>query len=133
MIASIGASIVLISLAQGLFGSQVTRFPPSLFPNQPFPLGSVAVIAPIQAFVLGLALVLIVAVQLITVRTQLGRAVRAVAFSPRTARLLGVNVDLVIAKTFFISGALAGAAGALLGLAFNRLEPTMGAEVELPD
>ena len=36
-----------------------------------------------------------------------------------------------ISYAFFLSGALAGAAGVLLGLAFNRLEPTMGNEVEL--
>jgi branched-chain amino acid transport system permease protein len=131
MISSIGASIVLISLAQGLFSSQVSRFPPDIFPNQPIALGTAAVIAPIQAFVLILSLFMIVGVKLVIGRTQTGRAIRAIAYNPRTARLLGVNVDLVIAQTFFVSGALAGAAGALLGLAFNRLEPTMGNEVEL--
>ncbi len=61
----------------------------------------------------------------------MGRAIRAIAWSTRTSRLLGVNVDVVVGQTFFLSGALAGAAGALLGLAFNRLDPLMGNEVEL--
>ncbi len=131
MIASIGASIILISLAQGIFGAQVSRFPPNLFPTQPFFLPGNAVIAPVQVLVLGLALVLILGLNLLITRTGTGRAIRAIAFSERTARLLGINVDWVVAQTFFLSGALAGAAGALLGLAFNRLEPTMGNEVEL--
>src|SRR5205823_10341713 len=48
MIASIGASTILVNLAQGLFGAQASRFPPDLFPTTPYPLGEAAVIAPIQ-------------------------------------------------------------------------------------
>ncbi len=131
MISSIGASIVFISLAQGLFGAQVSRFPPQLFPTTPYTLWENAVIAPIQVLVLALAVALMALLRLLIERTQLGRSIRAIAWSERTARLLGINVDWVVAQTFFLSGALAGAAGVLLGLAFNRLEPIMGNEVEL--
>jgi branched-chain amino acid transport system permease protein len=131
MIASIGASIVLVSLAQGLFGAQVSRFPPDLFPTTPYTLAGDVVIAPIQLLVLGVALALMLGLHLLIARTQTGRAIRAIAWSERTARLLGINTDLVVAQTFFISGALAGASGALLGLAFNRIEPAMGGQIEL--
>ncbi len=131
MIASIGASTILISLARGQFGAQVSRFPPDLFPTTPYPLGQAVVIAPIQLLVLAVALVLMIGLHLLIARTRTGRAIRAIAWSERTARLLGINADLVIAQTFFVSGALAGAAGALLGLAFNRIEPTMGTQIEL--
>ncbi len=131
MISSIGATFILVSLAIGEFGAQVSRFPPNLFPVMPYEITKGAVISAIQALVLGLSLVLMLVLNLLLKRTQMGRAIRAIAWSERTSRLLGINVDFVIAQTFFISGALAGAAGVLLGLAFNRLEPTMGHEVEL--
>lgn len=131
MISSIGASIILISLAQGIFGAQVSRFPPTLLPLSPIQVGANVFIAPVQVLVLGLALALIVALNLLITRTGAGRAIRAIAWSERTSRLLGIDVDLVVALTFFLSGALAGAAGVLLGLAFNRLDPNMGTEVEL--
>ena len=131
MISSIGASIVLVSLAQGTFGSSVSRFPPTTFPLFPYQLPGGVVIAPIQLLVLALSLGLIVGLQLLLTRTSMGRAIRAIAFSTRTSRLLGINVDMVVGQTFFLSGALAGAAGALLGLAFNRLDPLMGNDVEL--
>ncbi|MCC6174466.1 MAG: branched-chain amino acid ABC transporter permease [Chloroflexi bacterium] len=131
MISSIGASIVLISLAQGVFGSQVSRFPPTTFPLLPYQLPGGVVIAPIQLLVLVLSLALIVGLSFLLARTRIGRAIRAIAWSARTARLLGVNVDVVVGQTFFLSGALAGAAGVLLGLAFNRLEPIMGNDIEL--
>ncbi len=131
MISSIGATFILVSLAINEFGAQVSRFPANLFPVKPYQITENAVISPIQALVLGLSLALMLVLSLLINRTQMGRAIRAIAWSERTARLLGINVDYVIAQTFFISGALAGAAGVLLGLAFNRLEPTMGNEVEL--
>ena len=131
MISSIGATFILVSLAMGEFGAQVSRFPLNLFPIKPYQLTSNAVISPIQALVLVLSLTLMIILHLLIKRTQMGRAIRGIAWSERTSRLLGINVDFVIAQTFFISGALAGAAGVLLGLAFNRLEPTMGHEVEL--
>jgi branched-chain amino acid transport system permease protein len=131
MISSIGASIILISLAQGSFGAQVARFPAGQFPTEPYALGAGVVIAPIQALVISLALALVIALRWLVATRQLGRAIRAIATNERTALLLGINVDLVVAQTFFLSGALAGCAGALLGLAFNHLEPRMGNDVEL--
>jgi branched-chain amino acid transport system permease protein len=131
MIASIGATFVMVSLAIGAFGAQVSRFPLNLFPIKPYQITNNAVISPIQALVLVLSLLLMLALSLLIARTQMGRAIRAISWNERTSRLLGINVDFVIAQTFFLSGALAGAAGVLLGLAFNRLEPTMGHEVEL--
>jgi branched-chain amino acid transport system permease protein len=131
MISSIGASIVLVSLAQGTFSSQVSRFPIDTFPIMPYELPGGVVIAPIQLLVLGLSVGLILALQLLLGRTSMGRAIRAIAWNTRTSRLLGINVDLVVGQTFFLSGALAGAAGSLLGLAFNRLEPIMVNDIEL--
>lgn len=59
-------------------------------------------------------------------RTSFGRQVRAVAQAERTALLLGVDAGRVQALVFFLSGALAGAAGVLLGLAFNSVHYLMG-------
>ena len=40
--------------------------------------------------------------------------------------MMGVDVDRVIASTFFIGGALAGAAGVLVGLVFGQINHFMG-------
>ena len=114
MIASIGASLVLVSLAQTAFGAQALRLPPGTFPDTPIALPADLVITPIQVFVLGVALLLMIGLNVMLNRTSIGRSIRAVAWSERTARLLGINVDRVISYTFFLAGALAGAAGALL-------------------
>jgi branched-chain amino acid transport system permease protein len=131
MIASIGASLVLVTLAQAVFGAQALRLPPGTFPDTPIVLPADLIITPIQVLVLGVALLLMIGLNVMLARTSTGRAIRAVAWSERTARLLGINVDRVISSTFFLAGGLAGAAGALLGLAYNRIQPLMGEDVEL--
>ncbi len=59
-------------------------------------------------------------------RTSFGRQVRAVASNERTAALLGVNPGFVYFQAFFLSGALAGAAGVLIKLSFNTVHFMMG-------
>lgn len=131
MISSIGASIILVSLAQGRFGTQQTRFPPDTFPLTRFRLGTNMSVSLLQLTILVCAIVLMVLLRLLIARTNIGRAIRAIAWSQRTARLLGVDVDRVIAQTFFVSGALAGAAGVLFGLLFASVRPDMGARIEI--
>lgn len=61
------------------------------------------------------SVILMLTLYLIIKRTKLGRAMRAVAEDRDTAALMGVNVDAVIVATFVLAGALAGAAGVMLG------------------
>lgn len=56
----------------------------------------------------------------------MGRQIRAVAGNERAAKLSGVNPNFVFFQTFFMSGALAAAAGVLVGLAFNNIHFMMG-------
>jgi branched-chain amino acid transport system permease protein len=130
LISSIGASIVLINLAQGIFGAQVSRFPFDTFPIQVINIGPVSITL-LQVVILGVSLALMLTLRWLLMSTRQGQAMRAVAFSERTAARLGIPVDRVIWQTFFIAGALAGAAGVLLGLAFNAVSPFMGTTMSL--
>jgi branched-chain amino acid transport system permease protein len=85
----------------------------------------------VQLVIIGVSLLVMVALTLLEQRTRLGRQIRAVAESPRAARILGIDVDRVIAASFFISSALGGAAGVLFGIAFNNVAVDMGRSVEL--
>jgi branched-chain amino acid transport system permease protein len=69
---------------------------------------------------------LMLALSLLVQTTRLGRAMRAVSQDPTAAALVGVDVDRVIAATFFIGGALGGAASVIYGLYINTIGFQMG-------
>lgn len=69
--------------------------------------------------VLGIAVVIAVALHLLLKRTQLGRAIRAVAQNADSCTLVGVDVNRIYTLTFGIGSALAGVAGVLLATLFS--------------
>jgi len=79
-------------------------------------------------FLLGITIPLMMALRLLIQRTKLGRAMRAVAQDREAAALMGVDIERVIMSTFFIGGALAGAAGTVVGLYLNTGRYLMGFE-----
>ena len=56
----------------------------------------------------------------------MGKAMRAVSVDSDAAQLMGINVNRTISFTFALGSALAGAAGVLIALYYNSLEPLMG-------
>jgi len=130
LISSIAMATILEALALQLFGPDVERFPFGVVPDRTLHLGD-AVVSELQVVIIAIALGMLAVLTFVLKRTVLGRRIRAVAESPTAARVLGVNVDRVIAASFFVSSALGAAAGVLFGLAFNSVSPDMGRTVEL--
>jgi branched-chain amino acid transport system permease protein len=60
-------------------------------------------------------------------RTRLGKAIRAAAQDPRTAGLMGVNINQVLALCFGFGAMMAGFAGALLSMCYP-ITANMGLE-----
>jgi branched-chain amino acid transport system permease protein len=130
LISSLAVATMIEALALAAWGPDVSRFPAGTAPDRQLRLGG-AVLSEVQLVIIAISLAMMVGLTLLVRRTRLGRQIRAVAESPRAARVLGVNVDGVIAASFFLSSALGGAAGVLFGLAFNNVAPDMGRSVEL--
>ncbi len=59
-------------------------------------------------------------------RTMYGKAMRAIAIDQDACRLMGINVNKVIALTFFIGSALAAAAGVMAGVYYGYVHFFMG-------
>lgn len=125
MIATIGVGIMLTSAAQGMFGAEVLRFPEETLPAGEFIVGGVHVRA-LEIGIVATAFVLMAVLFTALKRTQLGRALRAIAESPKAASLLGINVEGLFHVTSFVAAALGGIAGVLIGLDFNAITPQMG-------
>ncbi|MPN55034.1 High-affinity branched-chain amino acid transport system permease protein LivH [bioreactor metagenome] len=51
---------------------------------------------------------------------------RAVSLDTDAAKLMGINVDRIISFTFALGSGLAAAAGVLVGIYYNSIDPLMG-------
>jgi branched-chain amino acid transport system permease protein len=76
--------------------------------------------------VIVLAAAMMIGVRLFVQRTRLGKAMRATAQNRDAAKMMGIDIDLVIGVTFLIGGGLAGAAGLMAGLYNNTAWWFMG-------
>ena len=125
MIATIGVAIVLNNLAQGIAGAENKRFPTDVLPQESLDFLGLHITV-IELGIILLSFVLRVALVLVIGRTQLGRALRAIAESPKAALLLGINVEWLFIITSFVAAGLGGVAGTLVGVYSNALFPLMG-------
>lgn len=148
LIAAIGVSFVLLQV--GLLWGAIPRDPfiyfggsgaqpkpfPNLIPNidllnDVLQLHTGLSFTAKQLFAIGLAVPLMLALRIFVNRTTLGKAMRATAQNRDASRLMGINVDFVIAVTFLIGGALAGAAGVVAGTYFQNAQWNMGFDAGL--
>mgnify|MGYP003160300378 CR=1 FL=1 len=88
-------------------------------------------ISGIQIISLGTAVVLMALLTVMLNKTKIGKAVRATSENAETAGLLGINTSRIITFTVMLASALGAAAGVLIGLSFNAIEPTMGTSMGL--
>ncbi|HFU3699856.1 TPA: branched-chain amino acid ABC transporter permease [Streptococcus suis] len=124
LITAIGVSFFLEYGMVYLFGANTRAFPQAL-ETVKFNLGPITV-TNVQLTILGVSVFLMLALQFIVQKTKMGKAMRAVSVDSDAAQLMGINVNSTISFTFALGSALAGAAGVLIGLYYNSVEPLMG-------
>ena len=127
LITAIGISFFLENSALLLFGAQYREYntPDFISISSGIKIGSVTIDS-VQIMVVVLGLALMVGLRQLVQRTRLGKQMRAVATDREAAEMMGINVNLTIAATFFLGSALAGVAGVMAGLLFNQVSNTIG-------
>jgi branched-chain amino acid transport system permease protein len=128
LISAIGVSFFLQASALLLFTAQFRTYdtPQLISPTtHRLELGPLS-ISLVRMLVIGSAIALMIALTLLVNRTRLGKAMRAVSYDREAAAMMGIDVDRVIVATFFIGSVLAGAAGVMVGLVFERVFHFMG-------
>ncbi|MCR4440805.1 MAG: branched-chain amino acid ABC transporter permease [Peptococcaceae bacterium] len=126
LITAIGVSLFLEYGGMLIVTPQPRAFP-NVFPQTKinFWAGNVYITNQ-QIVILAVTVLLMIILQYIVFRTQVGKAMRAVSFDKEAAQLMGINVDTTISATFAIGSALAGAAGVLVGIYYTSITPLMG-------
>lgn len=124
LITAIGVSFFL-EYASMYFVTPTPRTFPNVIDNITFAMGPF-VINGQQMLIMAITFILMVILTYIVHKTKLGKAMRAASFDVETAQLMGINADRVISYTFCIGSTLAAAAGVLVGVYYNSIDPLMG-------
>jgi branched-chain amino acid transport system permease protein len=125
LITAIGASFFLQYTFRGLYGSGFQAYPIPKILQGSITLGQVRVFNTQIVVILG-ALAMMFGLYAIVQWTKAGKAMRAVSEDKEVAALMGIDVDRIIALTFALGGASAGAAGILYALLFPVVNFFMG-------
>lgn len=124
LVTAIGVSFILENGALILQGDASKPYPP-LIPSTIVTIAGTPVRTSVITVVVA-ALILMVGLDTLVNRTRIGRAMRATAQDAEAAVMMGVDRNRVIAMTFFIGSALAGAAGVVYGMYINSIGYDMG-------
>ena len=79
-----------------------------------------------QMVLVGAAAILMIALYIFVHKTLYGKAMRAIAIDQDACRLMGINVNRIIALTFFIGTSLAAGAGIMAGTYYGSIHFFMG-------
>lgn len=124
LITAIGVSLLLEYGGMLLVTPQPRTFP-EVFTAQIYNIGGI-ILNSQQIVILVVSLLLMITLTYVVNSTKVGKAMRAVSFDTDAARLMGIDVNRIISFTFGIGSALAAAAGVLVGVYYNSIDPLMG-------
>jgi branched-chain amino acid transport system permease protein len=112
VIITIGGSILIRGLAMLLWGKD-THAIPAFSGDEPITLGG-ATILPQHLWILAITIVMISLNKYFFYHTVSGKAMRACAYNPRAAGLVGIDVRRMVLLSFVISSAMGSMAGIIV-------------------
>jgi branched-chain amino acid transport system permease protein len=123
LITAIGVSFVLVNIGLVWKGASQVNYP-DLLPRidifrDVLHINTLVLFTFKDLFVIVLGIPLMIGLTLFVQRTRLGKAMRATAQDRTAAAMMGIDINMTIALTFLIGGAMAGAAGTIYGLYNN--------------
>ncbi|HHV79186.1 MAG TPA: branched-chain amino acid ABC transporter permease [Firmicutes bacterium] len=125
LLATFGLSLVLRNLAQFLWTPNYRFLNQTLVTDKKLAFAGIVLGLPQVVASVG-SVIMTLAVFYFVQRTRMGRAIQATALDKATAKLMGINTELVYGVTFGLSGACVGVAGALMST-FYPIHPESGA------
>ncbi|MCH8077192.1 MAG: branched-chain amino acid ABC transporter permease LivH [SAR324 cluster bacterium] len=129
LISAIGMSLVLQNFVLLSQGANTQIFPSIYEGVLRWSMGSkdnFVQITYIQAMIIGVTVVSMIALNILINHTPLGRACRATQQDRTMANLMGINTDRVISLTFVIGAAMAAVAGMLITFNFKSFDFFIG-------
>lgn len=126
LISGVGIAIFIESLLQILFTADPRAFPNTGMKVSVIQFTSSISITNTKLYIILAGLLCLLLLYAFLKWTKLGVAIQATSQDMRAASLMGINVNLVVAVTFFLGSALAALAGVFVAYDYNSIFPTMG-------
>lgn len=125
LISAIGASFLLENVALVVIGGVPRAFPrPDVFDKVIEFFG--VRIQVLTLYTPAVTILLLLGLLYIVHRTKIGKAMRAASTDFETTRLMGINLDRIIAVTFLLGSVLAAAGGIMWAMKYPQVNPFMG-------
>lgn len=125
LVSAIGVSFLLENLATYLFTGKPKAFPDIMGMMSTVEIGTVSIQK--ASLIVPVVLLICMSILLFVVnKTKLGMAMRAVSKDYEIARVMGININGVIAATFGIGSGLAAVGVILWGMKYPQVSPLMG-------
>ena len=124
LITALGTSLFFQYGGQRILGAAPQAFPQAI-EVKTYTFGQIT-LTNIQLIIFFSTLSLMIFLWWLVSKTKIGKAMRATSFDHQAAQLMGINTNRVISFTFFLGALFAGAAGVLVGLYYNVIDPMMG-------
>lgn len=123
LIVTFGLSLILLNVMYSIWGATVRFYNVPI--NRAIHIGPMLLTA-YQMIVMVIAVVLMIGVAVLLKTTRLGKSMRAMSDNTTLAMTSGIDTKMITTITWFLSGTMAGLAGAVLGLTEGNLTPAAG-------
>ncbi len=125
LISAIGASLFLQEAFALKYGRDPLYVDRVMTKSHVFSIGTANVTAD-KVLIVGAAIAMMVLLDRLVNATKLGRGIRATAQDAESAVLMGVDINRIVVTTFLLGGAMAGLAGSLYVIYFERTNYLIG-------
>ncbi len=125
LMVTLGATLLLYSLANAALSTDIRRFPPGVIDANALEIAGIR-ITMTQCLIIAAAGIIVSVLLWVMNGARIGLGLRALAERPDAAALMGVNAGALVRLVSLASGTLAGASGVLIGLNYNAIQPYMG-------
>jgi len=125
LLVTFGLSVIVQNVLLEVFSGDTRRLDAGALATASISLGGDLAIGVFPLLTLGIAVALILGLQLLFARTALGRALRATSDDREIVQLMGVNPKLIYGLAMALASATVGLAGVVLGMT-KAFEPLLG-------
>ncbi|GAB1534462.1 branched-chain amino acid ABC transporter permease [Geovibrio sp. ADMFC3] len=125
VVSALGASMMIQNGIMLIWGPNITIFPSDILPAVSWTIYGITITF-VQAAMIIITLVLMISLTLFINYTKMGTAIRASAINQDVAKLMGINVNMIIMIIFIVGAVLGSVGGLFIGMYYRGISFNLG-------